>query len=316
MKKKSIGLIVMGLLMFLVLAACGSKSADNSTSQKFHSGVPGVYSGYYGKNGDTKKNFVGMEFQNDQVTVGKLKLKNIQYKQLNSDTYMIKGKTSGSKTAKYLKVGIRVKRNKTYLGIYGDYNKTSDLTDYDKVNNRGKDDVDWFKSYSKEKYDNMTGKTDSEDTESTEETDSSNTNNSSTRKNSTTQKSSSSSVPASYFEGKIFMDESSEADFISFSAGDNFMMYWTMKAGPALENPTYMVHGNKLTVSGTPNMQGEGGVFPNNEETFTILSKTRIKSDKLGYTYYLFDGDLDAAQKHVVDTNNKVMEEHGYDPVN
>ncbi|MCH4009931.1 hypothetical protein [Companilactobacillus sp.] len=307
MKKKSIGLIVMGLLMFLVLAACGSKSANNSTSQKFHSGVPGVYSGYYGKNGDTKKNFVGMEFQNDQVSVGKLKLNSVQYKQLNSDTYMIKGKTSGSKTAKYLKIGIRVKRNKTYLGIYGDYNKTSDLTDYNKVNNRGKDDVDWFKSYSKEKYDNMTGKTDSENTESTEETDSSNTNDSSSNSKFTESKGSSNeSIPASYFEGKIFTEDGNGGAFVSFSAESNSMIYWSMKAGAGLDNASYRVSGNQLVVSGTPNMQGEGS-FDNNQDTFKIISKTKLYSPRLHLGLTLFNGSLSDARDNSAAQNDAAM---------
>jgi hypothetical protein len=292
------------IIMLLSITACGSfgSKSNKQASSSFQKGVPAAYEGNYGRYssyGDQNDIFEPLKFQNKQVSWGLGDtniLDSVQYKQLNQNTYMLRGKDNhyGNKGWQYWKISFKVKDGKTYLGVNS--NDSDVASSYKEVKDQKSKHVTWYKAYSDSEFNKLSKGNSS----------SSNSKNSS---------SSSSSLSASYFEGKVFQDDQSSTEYISFEAGDDAdydMVSWynvRMSAeaaqGSYIKSPTFSVKNNQLIITGDDDDQDSNFAPEGNKMVFDIISSTQLKDTNSGHTMTLFNGSPSQLAA-------KIIKEKGY----
>ncbi len=312
MKKTRALAAFLAIILLLSVTACSSiknslglDDNDKTTySKKFQKGVPSMYKGYYGRfesYGGQTHQFNGLKFQDSQMAMGlgdRNILDEVQYKQLNKNTFIIRGKDNhyGNQGWQYEKIGFKVKHNKTYIGVYGNDKSNVDPASLEQVKKQSTSHIDWYKNYTQVKYKELMKENGDKSSKKSSDT-------------------SSASVDANYFDGKIFRSDNTKTEFLSFNADDQggtqdeyFVLYNVSANGDPsqvamMQDPTYTVKGNKLTVTGTgmPNREFNDA----NKKVYTIISATEIKDADKGYTYTLFDDTFQ-------DCIDQIAAEQGY----
>lgn len=296
--KKSIWLkLLLAILLIMTLAGCAQIKQelgleDKKTVEKnFKAGVPFAYKGYYGRGG--KQNFQALELQNDKFIVNKNKFHNIQYQQLDQNTYLIRGKNNKPRWH-YFKMDFKIKNDTKKLGLYHNPSRKSELN-FDDTRNLAKDDLTWYRSYELDDYNLLTGKT---------------------------------KVPApkvvnldtDYFQNKIFISNKKQTHFLSFMADPDsddddksITLYNVSKNGrpskiSTLKDPQLSIKDSKLEIkTDIKNVDAKKNFYKEQDPslTFQIISKTKLKDKKSDQTYTLFDGNYN-------DTIYTIADQFGY----
>ncbi|WP_125768796.1 hypothetical protein [Companilactobacillus furfuricola] len=284
MKKSIWAKIFLALILIFSLAGCSNIKQElgledkQQTKKDFKSGVPYAYKGYYG-HGD-KQNFLALELKQNKFLANGNKFHHIEYKQLDQNTYLIRGKNDRPRWH-YFKMDFKIDGNSTKLGLYPNPSRKSEVN-FDDTKNLRKENLTWYKSYELSDYNLMTGKTKAPVTKIVD-------------------------LDSDYFIDKIFISDQHDSRFLSFLASpadsedEHFLkLFKVTQAGQPKEisnmnEPKMAIDNSLLTITtDLPENDADNGFYKQGSPTLTfkILSKTKLKDQKTHETYTLFDGNF------------------------
>lgn len=221
------------------------------------------------------------------------KFHHIEYKQLDQNTYLIRGKNNKPRWH-YFKMDFKVDGDTTKLGLYPNPSRKSEVH-FDDTKNLPKKNLTWYKNYQLTDYNFLTGKTKPPVEKIV-------------------------SLDSDYFRDKIFINNQHDTHFLSFTASpdDNedqhfFKLFKVTKEGRPKEisnmnEPQMTIDNSLLTLqTDAPEDSDETGFYKtkNPKVTYQILSKTKLKDKKTGDTFTLFDGNFN-------DVIYTISDEYGY----
>lgn len=252
---------------------------DKKTVEKnFKAGVPYAYKGYYGRG--NKQNFLALELKQNKFLANSNKFHHIQYKQLDQNTYLIRGKNNKPRWH-YFKMDFKIDGDTTKLGLYPNPSRKSEVN-FDDTKNLRKKNLTWYKNYDLADYHLLTGKTKAPTKKIV-------------------------NLDSEYFYDKIFISKQHETHFLSFlaSPADNedehfLKLFKVNQAGRPKEvsnmnEPKMAIDNSLLTITtDLPETETDKGFYKqgNPTITFKIESKTKLKDQKTNETYTLFDGNF------------------------
>lgn len=309
--KKHFKLFFLATIFFLLLGGCSNLSLSNQkkdnehTEQKWHKGVPSVYTGYYGKKSKTKDASIDpLIFQKNKVSFNKTTIKKTKYQQLSDDTYIIKGVDQNSNNY-FVKMKFKNDVGIWHLGIFD--SKKINHKKYNDVKKKSKNPT-WYREYTKDKFDQLTKKKKKATTKDQDKANESDEDNDSSGNR---------NFSLVDLKDKVYMSSFHDTEFFSFMADTSsknstpmFSLYNVRKNGVAyqiasMKNPKFDFHGDKVTISGT--QKNPSLAFYGKKNSTVTLKKidVNILQDVKNKELY---GEYDGTQNELVDRINSLKE--------